>query len=302
MADVHSTLGRIPLFAGRSLSGLIVQPLASLTNRTYKIALDGERYVLRIAGRGTERFIDRTAELRNATLASSIGVAPDLLFFDAADGTMLTRYIAGTTLDAARMREPATLQLAARTLHRLHASGVAFAGRMVLFPKLDEYLALMAARGQDDRGLLAARARIERLRPAFEDGATALVPCHIDPTPPNFLLALQPAGPPAMYLLDWEYAAMGEAAWDLAGLSIEAEFGETEDRLLLAAYFGDPPPAAVARFRLHQALLRLVAGSWAVAHAGESEADELLLAMADRRIAEFEAQMRSLAASGIITG
>src|SRR5215472_3244823 len=122
MADVQSTLGRIPLFAGRSLGGLIVQPLASLTNRTYKITLHGERYVLRIAGRGTERYIDRSAELRNATLASSIGVAPELLFFDAGDGTMLTRYVAGTALDPVRMREPATLQLAAQTLRRLHAS------------------------------------------------------------------------------------------------------------------------------------------------------------------------------------
>src|SRR5262249_1326252 len=159
-----------------------------------------------IAGAGTERYIDRKGELRNATLAASIGVAPDVVFFGAEDGTMLTRFIPGHALDPAGMREPATLQLAAQTPRRLHRSGLDFAGSMHLCPKLDEYLALIAGRGRDDRGLLATRARIDRLRLAFEGTATPAVPCHIDPTPPNFLLATQADGPPSLYLLDWEYA------------------------------------------------------------------------------------------------
>jgi thiamine kinase-like enzyme len=148
MPDIQSTLARIPIFTGHSLAGMIVEPLASLTNRTCKISLDGDQYVLRIAGPGTERYIDRQAEQHNALLAAGLGIAPAVLFFDPQDGTMLTRFIAGgVPLDAARMRQPAILREAAATLRRLHASGLRFAGRMELFPKLDEYLVRISHTG-----------------------------------------------------------------------------------------------------------------------------------------------------------
>jgi len=293
MSDVvRQALARIPLFAERSLAGLSVAPLESLTNRNYKIALGDDAYVLRIAGSGTERFIDRSAECRNARLAASIGVAPEVLFFDAADGTMLTRFVADSVpLDAGRLRRPATLLLAASTLRRLHDSGLAFAGRMQLFPKIDEYLALIAG---DDTGLSEARARADELRPMFDQAAAPLMPCHIDPTPSNFLLAPASTGRPSLHMIDWEYSAMGEAAWDLAGLSIEAGFAEADDHLLLDAYYGQPSGQEAARFRAHRALLPLVAASWAVAHATDTGESAPLLAMARQRIAEFHAAMDSL--------
>src|SRR5215470_8775771 len=94
-AEMTAALARIPLFAGRPLAPLQVEPLASLTNRNYKLSLDGESYVLRIAGAGTEHYIDRAAEARNAGLASSMGLAPEVLHLDPQSGLMLTRFIAG---------------------------------------------------------------------------------------------------------------------------------------------------------------------------------------------------------------
>src|SRR5262249_11112505 len=294
MPDVQSTLGRIPLFAGRSLAGVIVEPLASLTNRTYRITLDGERYVLRIAGAGTERYIDRKAELRNATLAAAIGIAPEILYFDPEDGTMLTRFIVGSmALDAARLREPATLQAVAQALRRLHGSSLPFAGEMHLFPKFDEYMALLDERIGEETGLTEARARMESLRSRFERDAAPFVPCHIDPSPANFLAS---GAAPSIHLIDWEYAALGEPAWDLAGLSTEAGSGAAEDRALLAAYYGQPTAADIARFRLHRVLLRIVGASWAAARAADAPEPESLIAMARQRVAEFHAGMDALAA------
>ncbi|HTO84683.1 MAG TPA: choline/ethanolamine kinase family protein [Methylomirabilota bacterium] len=294
MPDVESTLARIPLFAGRSLAGVIVQPLASLTNRTYGITLGGDRYVLRIPGTGTERYIDRKAELRNAALAASIGIAPEILYFDPEDGTMLTRFIVGSTaVDAARLREPDTLQAVAQALRRLHGSGLSFAGEMHLFPKVDEYMALLDGRIGKETGLTEARARMELLRSRFEHDASPFVPCHIDPSPANFLAS---GAAPSIHIIDWEYAALGEPAWDLAGLSIEAGFGAAEDRALLAAYDGRPTAPDVVRFRLHRVLLRIVAASWAAAHAADTPEPESLVAMARQRVAEFHAGMDALAA------
>ena len=44
-----------------------------------------------------------------------------------------------------------------------------------------------------------------------------------------------------MYLIDWEYAGMNDGMWDIADVSIEAVFGEKEDREMLSAYLGREP-------------------------------------------------------------
>ena len=59
--EIAAALRRIPQLAGRSLDGFEIEPLASLTNRNYKLSIGGEFYVLRIAGEGTHRYIDRAA-------------------------------------------------------------------------------------------------------------------------------------------------------------------------------------------------------------------------------------------------
>jgi len=58
--------------------------------------------------------------------------------------------------------------------------------------------------------------------------------CHNDPTPGNFIAG--PAG--RLHLIDWEYAGLGPAAFDLAGLAVGAALDESGDEILLAAYRG----------------------------------------------------------------
>ena len=62
------------------------------------------------------------------------------------------------------------------------------------------------------------------------------VPCHNDPLCENWV-----EGDGRMYLIDWEYAGMNDGMWDLADVSIEAGFGETEDMMLLNKYLGHKP-------------------------------------------------------------
>ena len=59
-----------------------------LTNRNFKVIVEGENdhYMLRIAGEGTEEFIDRKAEEVCARVASKIGINAEILYFDAATG------------------------------------------------------------------------------------------------------------------------------------------------------------------------------------------------------------------------
>ena len=64
----------------------------------------------------------------------------------------------------------------------------------------------------------------------------ALVPCHNDPLCENWV-----QGADKLYLLDWEYAGMNDPMWDLADVSIEAGYTQTQDNQLLESYLQRKP-------------------------------------------------------------
>jgi thiamine kinase-like enzyme len=242
-----------------------IEPLASLTNRTFRVTLDGAGYVLRIPGAGTDAYIDRAAEAHNARLAAAFGIAPDVLYADPQSGVMVTRLVPdGISLSAAHLQRPDTLEWAVGLLKRLHESRLPFRGRMELFPKLDQYIALASRKGwPEGLNLAPVRRAAEAARSALERPDARWAPCHIDPVPDNFIAVPSMAGA-VHYLLDWEYAAMGEPMWDLAAVSIEAALDEPADGIVLEVYFGATASEWRGRFVLYKSLLCLLAAAWAV--------------------------------------
>jgi thiamine kinase-like enzyme len=258
-AGIVARLQAMPALPPWTPDTLSITPLASLTNRSYRVNLTGESFVLRLPRPGAARHIDRAAEGHNAAIAAVLGFAPKLVFFDPADGTMLTSFVpGGMPLTAESLRDPARLAAATGLLRRLHDSGCTFRGEMRLFPTLDRYIALAGASAPLAADIAAARRAARPVEAALAARPDPLVPCHIDPSPANFL-----AAPDRLYLLDWEYAAMCEPLWDLADLSAEGAFDESQDEALLAAYFGAPSPRRRSRLALLKAMLDLLAAAWA---------------------------------------
>ena len=92
---VRVVLNRIPLLEGLVPGSMTCTRLGGLTNLVYRLDVGAERYVLRIPGEGTEDYIDRKVEGRNARVAASAGVSAEVLFFDDTDGLMLARHLDG---------------------------------------------------------------------------------------------------------------------------------------------------------------------------------------------------------------
>jgi thiamine kinase-like enzyme len=66
----------------------------------------------------------------------------------------------------------------------------------------------------------------------------APVPCHDDLLPANFI-----RGSDRLWILDWEYAGMGDRYFDLANFSAGSDLDDEGMHALLEAYFGEPPCA-----------------------------------------------------------
>jgi thiamine kinase-like enzyme len=257
-----------------------VTALPSFTNRIYRLERAGEALTLRLPGHGTERYIDRVAEAANARAAAAIGLGAEIVFADPASGIMVTRFIDGAVpLSPAALKDHETLCATVGLLQRLHGSALPFQGRMKLFPKLDEYLALAP-----DPSLLALRREGERLRAILEPGWGPPRPCHIDPAPHNFIVAKG-----RRYLLDWEYSALCEPLWDLAGLSIEGEFDPDQDAAMLYAYFGTAGEPWASRLHLYKIALRLLAASWGAVQLADGNGPQEIAGMVKRLDAHVRA-------------
>jgi thiamine kinase-like enzyme len=204
-----------------------------ITNHNVKVELDGERYVLRIAGKDTELLgIDRTVELEATRAAAGVGVGPEVVAFVEPEGWLVTAFIEGAIPPVERMREPEMLGRVARALLAFHG-GRAIPGRFDSFRVVETYRDTALSRGgtvpaEFDRAYEIAE-RIERLR-----GEVAPRPCHNDLLNANFLDDGE-----RLRIVDWEYAGMGDVFFDLANFSINHELDEEARHALLEAYFGE---------------------------------------------------------------
>ena len=178
MSELAAALSRIPLLADVDPS--TVTRLAGLTNINYLVTVGDERFVLRLPGAGTSEYIDRTAEDVAARSAAAAGVNAEVVFFDAVDGLMVTRFIDGAvTMSAERFRDVGAVARAGQAFRKLHTTAAPFAVDFKLFEMIDDYKRLLAEKGALlPDGYEAAEATADATRGALEASARPLVPSH----------------------------------------------------------------------------------------------------------------------------
>ena len=212
--------------------------LGGLTNHTYHVTMeDGSQFVVRIPGEGTEELIVRKNEEISTRLACDLEIDAELLYFGE-DGAKVTKYIDNAiTMSVCELQKGEHIKQIAEILKRLHTCKVETGVPFDVFDMAAEYEKIIIAKNvpmYDDYSIIKTtvmqiKSKIDRLCD------TSKVPCHNDPLCENWVTE----GNGRMYLIDWEYAGMNDGMWDLADVSIEAEFDYWMDKELLKEYFGE---------------------------------------------------------------
>jgi thiamine kinase len=203
-----------------------------LVNHSYRVARDGRDYSLRLASAdGAAIALDRAWEARLLQVAAEAQLAPALRFHDAARGILLSDWLPGQTWNAVDAGAAMAIEQIAQLLKRVH--GISWpqpAHRMNPAQWLEHYESAGA-------GALRRRpAATQRLHEWAALPAAPAVVCHGD------LHALNVVQSGAdLRLLDWEYAHVSDAYWDLAGWCANADFSASAKRRLLACYLGAAP-------------------------------------------------------------
>lgn len=214
-----------------------IERLGGMTNHSYKITrADGQEYLVRIPGEGTEEMINRPDERKSTELACRLGIDAPLLYFGD-DGRKVMRFIHDPRpMSEEVMRRKENLLQAAAIFHKLHCCGEDTGVRFEVFEMAALYEKIIRDGGvafYDDYE--AVKNTVMRIKAEVDkDGEAPRVPCHNDSLVGNWVLD----GDGKLYLIDWEYSGMNEAMWDLSCLSIEAVYTPEDDLELLNAYYG----------------------------------------------------------------
>ena len=285
--SLELALARVPQWAGAA--DLKATPLdGGITNRNFRVDVGGEAFVLRIAGADTDLLgINREYEYAANLAAGIAGIAPEVFYFIRPDGYLVTRFIPGRPVPPDEMRQPEAIRRAMQVVRKIHSLPV-IPGTFNVFQIVSDYSEIARRYGvlfPDDFYQLietmqaAERALLFRSQPAQ--------PCHNDLLNANFLLDDR------LYVLDWEYAGMGDIFFDLANFSDHHHLTKEQDRWLLQCYFEQAIPSDWAHLQIMKMLSDLREATWALVQIGISKLDFDFHAYADRFFERVRLQIQN---------
>ena len=275
-------IDRVPGWAGQVRH---VEPLeGGITNRNYRVLVGEGAFVVRVpAQTGALLGIDRDVEHAVSRLVAAAGVGPEVVAFLEPEGALVTRFITGRVVDDAAVHDPLMLQRIAHSLRRIHQAG-AVEATFSPFRVVEAY-ALTAQR--HGGRLPAAFERAQPIAGAIEQAVPREKPvlCHNDLLNANFI-----DDDATIWIVDWEYAGMGDRFFDFGNFAVNHQLSEIDEANLLSAYFGRVTPGQLARLRLMRIMSDFREAMWGVVQAAISKLDVDYQAYADKH---FERMFRA---------
>lgn len=254
-------------FIASSTRDLVVIPLTGgITNQNYRVDVGDESFVLRIGGQGTHLLgIDRGRERTCTAIAASLGIGAEVMDFLADEDVLITRFIIGNGITPENAAQPETLRRIVDVLKRYHA-GPPFPGHFSPFETVRDYHKLALAHGVTFPATLPhAFALMEQIQQAIGPLHSPR-PCHNDLLASNFIDDGQ-----RIWIVDWEYAAMGDIFFDLGNFAVNQSLSFEQCDLLLTYYFGTVIPAHRAHLHLMRLASDLRESFWGFLQLGISE-------------------------------
>jgi thiamine kinase-like enzyme len=271
---VTDELGRIVQSLSSKLGKTEGEPRpleGGITNRNYLVTLGGKRYVIRVPGKDTSLLgIDRNAEREANENAASLGVAPPVAAQLDDPPCLVTEFVECKEMTSADLREPETMRSVIGSIRSVHDSGAALPTSFDSFRVVEDYRATAAGRGGEIPDAYdGAHDRAQEIEAALSGSEHDPVPCHNDLLAGNFL-----RGAERIWIVDWEYAGMGDRYFDLANFAINNELTDSQHPELLADYFSeDATPRRIATLRLMLFMSDFREAMWGVVQTVASDLD-----------------------------
>jgi len=282
---LDAAIRAIPSWEGKTLE--IVPIAEGRTNRNFRVTAGGEPFFLRLAGKDTEFLgIDRAAEQDAARAAADAGVGPEVFVYLPELGCLVTRWIDADPLSEGDLEREEVLHPVVDAIKAIHA-GPGLRWFFSPFRIVEDYRRISEERdvhvpaAYDD-----AHEQSSRIETVFAGDPMPLRPCHNDLLEANFLLR-----DGHVWVVDHEYAGMGDPFFDLGNLSINNGLSDDAQERLLAMYFGEPTDAHRARLKLMRIMSDFREAMWGVVQQGLSTLDIDYVAYAQKHFDRLSTTM-----------
>lgn len=184
--------------------------LAGMSNYTYQIKIDDQKYVVRLPGENADCFVNRSNEEKNSLILSHALKRPLYERFNLKTGLKLSTYIEGTPMDVITDKNSYIDEIVTR-LKELHSLGPIACNDYNPFELLNHYEQLV----KDLPCEVTSEYQIikERLL-AYQDLLTSRSKtiCHCDSQLSNYILTPNHD----VYLLDYEFVGNNDFLYDIA--------------------------------------------------------------------------------------
>ena len=265
--SIRDVIAAVPAWTGRRV---VSAPIAGgLTNRNFRVEVDGVPHFVRIPGTATELLaVDRANELANTRAAADAGVGARVLHHLPEWSVIVLEWLDARTMSNAAFQRAGEPTRIAQSLRRLHA-GPRFRDDFDMVALTARYLGVI-----DDRGFAVPAGYREHLDAVPRIGAALrarplpTMPCHNDLLAENYLNDGE-----RLWIVDYEYSGNNDPTFEVGNTAQELEFDEPRLRELVAAYFGDATPALMARCRLQMIMSDVGWTLWAAIQAEISPID-----------------------------
>lgn len=249
-----------------------VTPAGGMTNKNYRICVKDSRYILRVAGTGTEQMINRSTEMFNSAIASEKGYNVEVPYFNLETGVKISKFIENAeTLTHRSVKKEENLKQVTRILRSLHESkDFHMDNEFNVFRELEKYEEILRGdRGEFFDDYDEVREKVMALEEELKVCNRVFVPSHNDLVSENLVKDTEGR----IYLIDWEYSGINDDMWDLAALSLENEFSEDDIELMFRLYFNGKEADDNSRRRLliHQICQDMLWAVWTLIKEAEGD-------------------------------
>lgn len=216
-----------------------------LTNLSCHFATSSGEYVYRHPGVGTELLIDRKGEVAAQKVAKQLGLDETFIFEDPQKGWKISRFIPNCrTINPYNQNEVAHVMKMGRMLHEAQVN---LDRNFDFYAEAQRYKSLLLEKGPIDiPGFKEMSDKFDQLATFLHSDNAPICLCHNDFFALNVLIDERDT----YYLIDWEYAGMGDYANDFGTFCVCCQLSEGEVGSALKAYFEREPTETELRHNL----------------------------------------------------
>jgi len=262
---------------------------AGLTNRCYLLQAGARRYVLRLnAGNEQTLGLDRVNEQWVLGYAAAVGIGAPVVYCSPEKGLLVTRYLDGrhwSLAEAGASHNIMRLAVLLKRVHELPDVSKRLAPAELMTGYLREIEAYSVALPE---AFYVLYPKLLKLVAQMDRETSALRLCHNDPVRHNLIVTED-----QLFLIDWEYAAMGDPLFDLAAAAHNLEFNQQQAQQLLLAYTGSVNNPMYQRFLHHYATYLCIDMLWYWLQSGTTTQQKLAF-IAESKLIKLAATLRQI--------